>query len=49
MLVLKRNIGEKVMIGDDVELTVVRFEGSTVVLGFTAPGNITIDRREVFL
>ena len=49
MLVLRRNAGEKVMIGPDVEMTVVRFEGSTVVLGFVAPGNITIDRREVFL
>jgi carbon storage regulator CsrA len=35
--------------GDDVELTVVEIRGGKVRLGFTAPREIIIDRREVFL
>lgn len=48
MLVLKRKVGEKVIIGDDIEVHVLAVEGETVKLGFVAPKEIEILRSEVF-
>lgn len=47
MLVLSRGPGEKVLIGPDIEVTVVAILGlGKVRLGITAPDNIAIDRPD---
>jgi carbon storage regulator len=47
MLVLSRKVGERIMIGDDVELTVVRLSGGQVRLGIVAPPEKRIVRSEL--
>ena len=49
MLVLSRLRDESVIIGHDVEVKVVDIRGDKVRLGFSAPPNVTVDRKEVFL
>lgn len=48
MLVLSREEDQSVMIGDEIEVKVIR-SGGRVRLGFIAPGHIKIHRKEVFL
>lgn len=48
MLVLKRKIGETVMIGDEIEVRVLGIEGEYVKLGFVAPKNVQIMRKELY-
>jgi len=47
MLVLSRQKDESIIIGDDVEVTIVDVRGNKVRLGITAPKNISVHRREV--
>jgi carbon storage regulator len=47
MLVLSRKPGEKILIGPDVEVVVVRIGPNTVRLGITAPNGVTIIREEL--
>jgi carbon storage regulator len=53
MLVLARRVGEAIMIGDDVTVTVLSVEGrggrAVVRLGIAAPRGLTVARREVYL
>jgi cytosine/creatinine deaminase len=49
MLVLTRLRDESVMIGHDVEVKVVDVRGDKVRLGFSAPANVRVDRKEIFL
>lgn len=48
MLVLSRQRDETIMIGDEIELTVVDIRGDKVRLGITAPTRIAIHRKEVY-
>ncbi len=48
MLVLSRRKDESIMIGDDVEVTIVDIRGDKVRLGITAPKAIPVHRREVY-
>ncbi len=48
MLVLSRLRDETIMIGDDVEITVVDIRGDKVRLGITAPSHIPVHRKEVY-
>ena len=48
MLVLSRQKDESIIIGDDVEVTIVDVRGNKVRLGITAPKNIPVHRREVY-
>ncbi len=48
MLVLSRQRDETIMIGDDVELTVVDIRRDMVRLGITAPIRIAVHRKEIF-
>ena len=47
MLVLTRRIGERVLIGDDVEVTVLEVKGDSVRLGIQAPRETRIHRAEI--
>lgn len=47
MLVLSRKPGERIMIGDDITLTVVRLGPNNVRLGIEAPRNMPIVREEL--
>ena len=49
MLILTRKLGESVIIGDDVKITVVEVSKQQIKLGVDAPKNITIHREEVYL
>lgn len=48
MLVLSRQRDETIMIGDDIEITVVDIRGDKVRLGITAPTQIAVHRKEVY-
>lgn len=48
MLVLSRQRDETIMIGDDVEITIVDIRGDKVRLGITAPRHIQVHRKEVY-
>jgi carbon storage regulator len=46
MLVLSRNVGQTIVIGDDICVTVVAVRGDCVRLGVTAPRHVRVDRQE---
>jgi len=48
MLVLSRQRDESIMIGDEVEITIVDVRGDKVRLGITAPKHIPVHRREIY-
>jgi carbon storage regulator len=48
MLVLTRKANQSIIIGDDIEVTVVEVRGEQVRLGITAPREIPIYRREIY-
>jgi carbon storage regulator len=49
MLVLTRKPKESIIIGDDIEITIVSIEGDQVKLGINAPKNVDIHRKEIYL
>lgn len=49
MLILARRPGERVVIGDEILVTVMEISGSTVRLGIEAPQGISIFREEIWL
>jgi carbon storage regulator len=48
MLVLARGRDQTIMIGDDIEITVVDVRGDRVRLGINAPRNISVHRKEIW-
>ena len=48
MLVLTRNVYERLMIGDDIILTVVEVYRDRVVIGIDAPKDVPVHREEVY-
>lgn len=48
MLILSRHVGETIMIGHNVCITVVGHKGSQVRIGVTAPNNLPVHRGEVY-
>ena len=48
MLVLSRQRDETIMIGDDVELTIVDIRGDKVRIGISAPSSVSVHRKEVY-
>jgi carbon storage regulator len=48
MLVLTRRIGERIVIGGEIRITIVEVTGERVRLGIAAPKNVRVDREEVY-
>ncbi|MBR0237169.1 MAG: carbon storage regulator CsrA [Thermoguttaceae bacterium] len=49
MLVLSRKVGERILIGDNIAITVVRVAQGSVRLGVEAPENLNVVREEVVI
>ncbi len=48
MLILSRKLNEKIMIGDDICVSIIEIRGDQVKLGVDAPRSVKVFRREVF-
>lgn len=48
MLVLSRKVGERIVVGDNVTITVVDVRGDKIRLGIEAPKEIPVHRQEVY-
>jgi carbon storage regulator len=48
MLILTRRVGESVMIGKDVTVTVLGVKGNQVRIGINAPKDVSVHREEIF-
>ncbi len=48
MLILTRRIGETIMIGDDVSVTVLDVNGNQVRIGVNAPKEVAVHRKEIY-
>lgn len=49
MLILARKKDESIMIGDNIEITIIDIQGDQVKIGVAAPKNVDIHRKEIFL
>ncbi|HBO3608846.1 carbon storage regulator [Pseudomonas aeruginosa] len=48
MLILTRRVGETLMVGDDVTVTVLGVKGSQVRIGVNAPKEVAVHREEIY-
>ena len=48
MLVLTRRVGEKLVIGENVTVTILGVKGNQIRIGIDAPRDITVNREEVY-
>ena len=49
MLILTRRVGEVLMIGDDINITVLGVKGNQVRIGVNAPKDVAVHREEIYL
>jgi carbon storage regulator len=47
MLILTRRVGETIMVGDEIQVSVLAVKGNQVRIGVTAPKDMPVDREEV--
>jgi carbon storage regulator len=48
MLVLTRKKDQSIIVGDDIEITIIDIQGDQVRLGINAPKNVSIHRKEIY-
>ena len=48
MLILSRNKGETINIGDDIKITIIDVKGGQIRIGIEAPKNIPVHRSEIY-
>ncbi len=48
MLILSRKANESIMVGDEIEVTVLAIEGNSIKLGITAPEEVKVLRKELW-
>jgi carbon storage regulator len=48
MLILSRKVNEKIMIGDDISVSIIEIRGDQVRIGVDAPKKVKVFRQEVF-
>ncbi|OKQ02995.1 carbon storage regulator CsrA [Haemophilus influenzae] len=48
MLILTRKVGESILIGDDISITVLSVRGNQVKLGVEAPKEVSAHREEIY-
>ncbi len=48
MLILTRRVGETLMVGDDITVTVLGVKGNQVRLGVNAPKDVAVHREEIY-
>lgn len=49
MLALARKVGESIMLGNDIEVTLLEIKGDQVKIGISAPKSVPIYRKEIYL
>ena len=49
MLALSRKVNESIMLGNDIEVTVLEVKGDQVKIGIKAPKNVSIFRKEIYV
>lgn len=49
MLILTRRVGETLMIGDDVSMTILGVKGNQVRVGVNAPKEVSVHREEIYM
>ena len=49
MLALSRKVNESIMLGNDIDVTVLEIKGDQVKIGIKAPKNVSIFRKEIYL
>ncbi len=49
MLALSRRINESIVIGNDIEITVLEIKGEQIKIGITAPKSVPVYRKELYI
>lgn len=48
MLVLRRKVGESIMIGEGIEIKIIAVQGDQVKIGIEAPQTVSVNRKEIY-